>query len=62
MPGLVTDAWVGLPWVSLFTFRKTQIYFTVLQARGLLLTLASVSSDVGLDSTVDKAVLDACYG
>jgi hypothetical protein len=50
----VTDAWVGSPWILL---SKAQIYFTVSQARGLSSTLASVSSDVGLDSTVDKAII-----
>ena len=32
---------------------KAQIHFTVLQARGLSSTLASVNSDVGSASTVD---------
>jgi hypothetical protein len=50
----VTDAWVGSP--SILP-SKTQIHFTVLQARGLSSTLASVSSDVGSDSTVDKAII-----
>ena len=36
---------------------KAQIHFDVLQGRGLSSTLASVSSDVGSDSTVDKAII-----